>query len=165
MRKTSRVLAIALLVFCVFNNSYAMGQWLHSMKKPTVVADFSLYDLDNNKVTLSDFLGQKQLILFFWTTWCPHCRTQIGSLNTLSEELKEKNIVILAIDVGESPERIRKFIAKHPVFVPILLDLDTNVADSYGIIGVPTFILVAKDGSIKFHDNYLPENIENILLD
>jgi len=162
MKKISRIIIVAAIILCVLNNSYAMGQWL-SKPKPKVAADFSLYDLNGNQVSLADYKGKKQLILFFWTTWCPHCRRQIGSLNSLHKELKNKNVVILAIDVGESTTKIQSFIKNRPISFPILLDKDTDVAASYAVSGVPAFVIVDSDGSIKFHEHYLPKDIEKIL--
>ena len=163
MRKILRIIICASLILFIINNSYAMGQWLQIIPKPKVAVDFSLYDLDGNKVSLDDYKGKQQLILFFWTTWCPHCRRQIRPLNRLAEELKDKKVRILAIDTGESAKKVKAFIERRPVSFTILLDKDSAVAGDYGVVGVPTFVIVALDGSIKFHDNYLPEDIEMIL--
>ena len=167
MKKTSRVVIIiaALLILCIFNTSYAMGQWLQIVPKPKVASDFSLYDLEGNKVSLSDFKGERQLILFFWTTWCPHCLRQIESLNSLAEQLKDENVTILTINTGETPGEIGAFLKNRAVSSTILLDIGMDVARKYGVVGVPTFVKVALDGSIKFHENYLPKNIEKVLFD
>jgi len=157
-----RIIIAAFLILSLFNSSYAMGQWLQITPKPKVASDFTLYDLDGNKVSLSDFKGKRQLLLFFWTTWCPHCREQLESLNALSEKLKDKNVTILAIDTGESLERIKRFIEKFPISFAMLLDIEQDVTRNYGIVGVPTFVIVDFDGSIKFHENYLPDNIQEM---
>jgi peroxiredoxin len=141
-----------------------MGQWLNPPQTQSKKApDFVLYDLNGNKFYLSDLKGKKQAILFFWTTWCPHCRRQLSAVNNLHHRLKDKNVEVLAIDVGERPNKIKEFIDNRPIAAPILLDLDKSVAMAYGVRGVPTFTVVDLDGSIKFSGNYLPGNIESIL--
>ena len=156
-----RTIIIVLIILCIFNSSYVMGEWMQSGFK--IAADFNLYDLNGEMVSLSDFKGKKQLMLFFWTTWCPHCRTQIRSLNKLTEELKGKDVIILAINTGENSGRIKAFLGRHPISSAILLDRDTGVARNYNVVGVPTFVIVDLDGSIKFHDNCLPRNFEELL--
>ena len=50
------------------------------------------------------------------------------------------------------------FLKKRPLSFKVLLDSDANVAHSFKILGVPTFILVNKEGFVVFKDNYFPED-------
>ena len=56
--------------------------------------DFSLKDLDGNTVTLSDYRGQKPVILDFFATWCPNCKRDMPKLNKWYEQYKDKVEVI-----------------------------------------------------------------------
>lgn len=133
-------------------------------KIKTPAFNFSLYDLEGNKISLSDFSG-KPLILFFWTTWCPFCREEFPVLTDNYNDLKKEGIEVLAIDIGESKERVKKFTVNLNLDMPfpILLDSASTVAYAYDLLGVPTFILIDSQGKIKFQGNDFPGNYKQLL--
>ena len=123
---------------------------------PGSAPDFTLLDLEDKQFSLSDSRG-KPLILFFWTTWCPYCRKELGLLDEMSAELSESGIGMFAINAGESSDKVSRFIASFPVSFRILLDTDYEVARAFGVAGVPTYILVNKEGNVVFSDNQFPQ--------
>jgi len=118
---------------------------------------FELADLGGVTLKLSDYQGKQPVMLLFWTTWCPFCRTELKDLNRRYSQLKNENIEILAINIGESENRVKAFIESRPVDYRILLDEDSSVADNYGLVGVPTYILIDKNGKIVSKGNGFPE--------
>lgn len=124
-------------------------------KTPETAANFTLLDLDNKEFSLSEFKG-KPVILFFWTTWCPYCRKELKELNSMQTELLKDGVQVAAINVEEPLDKVRKFIGNNPFFFPVLLDTDTKVADAYGILGVPTYFFINKEGRIVFNSHYFP---------
>lgn len=125
---------------------------------------FSLPDLNFKKVNTADFFGKKPVLLFFWTTWCPHCRVAIKNLNKDAPALEAKGVAVLTVDAGESQELVKDYMNKSNYNVAVLMDQDSAVAQSYGVMGVPTFLLIGRDGVVKTFSNSLPEDYENILL-
>jgi thiol:disulfide interchange protein DsbD len=121
--------------------------------------DFELRDLDGNTVTFSEFRDKNSVILFFWTTWCPYCRTELKNLNEIHSRLMTEGIEVLAINIQESELKVKRFLENNPVVFKVLLDLNGEVASSYEIIGVPTFVLINKQCQIAFKDHYLPLGI------
>lgn len=120
--------------------------------------DFSLKDLDGNKITLSHFRNKKPVLLFFWTSWCFFCRGELNNLNRIYPQLQSEDIEVLAINIQESKAKVERFLRRSPVAFKVLLDSDAEVAYSYALIGVPTFVLVNKRGEIVFQDNLFPQN-------
>ncbi len=86
--------------------------------------------------------------MVFSTTWCPYCRTEIPQLKELYAKYKEKGLEILNIDIQESKERVSAYANKHKLPYKILLDTDGMVATMYGVRGVPTKVLINKDGTV-----------------
>lgn len=72
-------------------------------------------------------------------------------------------ITLLAIDVGEPGEKVERFFKGRNVGFPILLDINSKVAYSYNLIGVPTFVLIDAQGKIRFQGNSFPDNYLSIL--
>jgi peroxiredoxin len=110
-------------------------------------SDFSLSGLGNKHVSLSDFKG-KPVILFFWTTWCPFCGQELKALNTMQARMAKDGVALLAINVGEPFYKVENLALRYNFTFTILLDTDSTVADAYGILGVPTYIHIDKEGNI-----------------
>lgn len=126
-------------------------------KEKELALDFKLQDLNNDFVILSDYKGKKPVIILFWTTWCPYCRVELDQLNKRYPQLTKEGFEVFAIDVNEYSSIVNVFLKKRPLSFRILLDSDARVTHSYKILGVPTFILINKEGFVVFKDNYFPE--------
>lgn len=109
--------------------------------------DFSLKDLNGNTVRLSTQKGNP-VILFFGTTWCPACRQEIPAIKNIHEKYSRQGLRLYYIDINETAERVKRFANQNALPYTILMDSDGGVAGRYNIIGVPTFILIDKEGSI-----------------
>ena len=119
-----------------------------SPKEGTLSPSFSLNDLSGRTYSLANYRG-KVLLINFWATWCNPCVSEMASLDKLYQKLKDKNFELLAISVDEGGwDEIKKFLQKHPVTFPILLDSDYKVADQYGTYRVPESYLIDSQGKI-----------------
>ena len=110
--------------------------------------DFELQDLDGKTISLSGLRG-KPVLLNFWATWCSPCRYEMPYLQEIYDEWSEKELVVLAIDVGESSSQAKTFLQSYGFSFTVLLDTNGSVADKYGIRGIPTTFLIDKDGIIQ----------------
>ncbi len=125
-------------------------------QEPLSGLDFKLQDLNQETVTLSSYRGKQPVLLFFWTTWCPFCRKEIKIINDMYEELKKDNLAVLTINVQETSERVNNFLKIYRLVSKVLLDKDAQVAQDFGLIGFPTYILIDKKGNIAFRNHYFP---------
>lgn len=125
-------------------------------KTQQLAPDFRLLDLNNKEVALTDFKG-KPVILFFWASWCPYCRKDIKTLNNMSAEFKKSGLEALLVNVGESAAKVGSFVKYYNLTFKVLLDKDSGVSESYHILGIPTYILIDKEGRIRYDGNYFPE--------
>lgn len=117
-------------------------------QKGKLAPDFTLPSLDGQEITLSDLRGRPILALF-WATWCGQCREELSQLKTIYEDYKDQELVILAIDLGESESRVRDFVTKEEVPLTILMDQDERTARSYRIAYLPTNFLIDRQGIIQ----------------
>ncbi len=120
--------------------------------------DFTLNDVYQNAYTLSSYKDKQAVILLFWTTWCPFCRKELKVLNGLYSGLAEDGVEVLSINAGEDPNTVQNFVENNNLAYRVLLDRDNHVSTLYGLIGVPTYILINKQGEIVFKENYFPAN-------
>ncbi len=107
--------------------------------------DFTLEDLQGNKVTLSELKGKK-VYLNFWATWCPPCKEEMPDIEKLYQETKDSNLVILAIDIGEDKKTVQDFINKNNYNFTVLLDTEGTAAELYQVTGIPTSYFIDTEG-------------------
>lgn len=109
--------------------------------------DFTLTDLTGKSVTLSDLKG-KSVYLNFWATWCPWCVEELPDLDKISQEYRDKNLIVLTLDGGEDQATVSKFAADNNYHFNVLLDTDLSVAQKYGVSSIPVSVLIDADGNI-----------------
>ena len=123
--------------------------------------NFTLPDLAGNKVELASLVHEKPTMLVFWATWCPSCNEEIPILNQWSE--RYPHLQILAVNVEESGNRVRAFAKKKQIRYPVLLDEKGEVAQLYGLVGIPASVLLAKGGRVIYYGFSLPANVEKLI--
>ncbi len=108
---------------------------------------FELEDLSGNKVSLKDYKG-KIVFLNFWASWCPACRIEMPSMEKLWQKFKDKDFVIVAVDLGEPKEKVLSFIKQNKLTFPVLLDKKQKTMRPYQITAIPTTYIIDRDGKI-----------------
>ena len=124
---------------------------LTRLTTPIAAPDFQLEDMDGEKYSLESYRG-KVVILNFWATWCPPCRREIPSMEALYQTFKDEAFAILAINEWETEDHVFAFMGELPVEpgFPILFDPDSEVAQSFGVKGLPTTLLLDTQGKILY---------------
>lgn len=132
--------------------------------------DFTLTDLNGNSVSLKKFRG-KNVYINFWTTWCPWCKKELPDIEKISQEYKDKNLVVLTVDIGEDKATVGNFIKENNYDFNVLLDSDSSVAQQYSISSIPVSIFIDKNGNIAqknvgaMSENQMKAIIENLLVE
>jgi peroxiredoxin len=88
------------------------------------------------------------VLMNFWATWCPPCKEEMPALERLYRKERLRGLVVLGIDQGESAATAGKFAREHGVTFPVLVDSDQQYASSYVSIGLPTTVIVGRDGHV-----------------
>lgn len=108
--------------------------------------DFTLNDITGMSWTLSKLKG-KVVVVNFWATWCPPCRKEMPDLQALSQEYKDKGLVVLAIS-DETMDKVQPFIAQNKYTFPVLLDTGRKVNTSYFVNGIPKNFVYNREGKL-----------------
>jgi peroxiredoxin len=137
------------------------------LKEGDPAPDFSLNSVfDGKPISLASFRNSKAVLLYFWASWCPSCLEVRPEVEALRKEIEPEKLEILAINIGagDSVDSVRKFQKKHPLSVPVLFDKGSSVSQSYGVQGVPFFVLVDTKGIIVYQGNELPRDLKRYLM-
>jgi peroxiredoxin len=126
-------------------------------------ADFTLPDLDGQPVALNQFLGKKPVLLVFWATWCPECKAAIPEINAMATGPLAAKLQVLGLDFRESREKVANAVKARGIRYPVLLDEKGQVARAYGVVGIPTYVLIGRDGKVIYREHVLPADISRYL--
>ncbi len=112
--------------------------------------DFQFNNPEGQSVSLSDYQGNPVLINF-WQIRCPPCRIEMPYIQQVYDEWHSKGLVVLAINIGESPSQVKEFMQSQGLSFPVLLDMQGKVAEQYNVLiwGIPETFFVDKDGIIQ----------------
>ncbi len=121
---------------------------------------FTLTGVKGSTVSLAKYKG-KVVLLDFWATWCRPCRIEMPLVQKLYEELKAKGLVVFGVNLMEEPAPVKRFLADNGISFPILLDREGKVAKDYKAEGIPTLVIVGRDGKVSSYFTGLRE--ENVL--
>ena len=126
--------------------------------------DFNYENYKGGKTKLSDLKG-KYVYIDLWATWCGPCRAEIPHLQKTEEKYHGKNIefVSISIDQAKDYEKWKKFVAdKNLGGVQLFADKDwqSEFVTSYGVTGIPRFILIDPKGNILESDAPRPSSAE-----
>ena len=109
--------------------------------------DFTLPLLDGTTQTLSALKGSV-VFLNFWATWCPPCREEMPSMESLYRRLRDRGMVMLAVNGGETPEQVSGFMRENALTFPTVMDRTGSVSRQYGIQAIPTTYIIDRRGLI-----------------
>jgi len=109
--------------------------------------DFTLPLPDGSKVTLSQLKG-KVVFLNFWATWCGPCRSEMPSMEAVYQRLKNRGFEVLAVNLGESKDKVSGFISEYKLNFPTVLDERQITGSQYNVRAIPTTYIIDRRGLI-----------------
>ena len=115
--------------------------------------NFQLQSLDGKTVSLNDF-RDKPVMLTFWATWCPFCRSELPIIQKEYNELQNKGFIVLTVDIidsrpAETTSNLASFMKTNNYSFPVLLDNKMQVTKDYNVKQTPTSFLIGKDGVVR----------------
>ena len=110
---------------------------------------FQTVTVDGKNVDYFSGNAGKPLVIRFWADWCKYCEGEMKAIESVYQRHKGKGLEVLAINAGQDKATIDAFIKKIGVTYPALLDEKSNIARSYGVVGLPTTYFVDAKGVIR----------------
>jgi thiol-disulfide isomerase/thioredoxin len=113
----------------------------------SMAAPFELMTLDG-KVMKSSELAGKVVLVNFWATWCGPCKEEMPSLARLQKQLDPSQFALLTVTTDVQRQGIAHFLSQLGISLPVLFDEDQEVSRSFMVRGLPTTIVIARDGGL-----------------
>ncbi len=173
-----KLLTIKLILIFIYlipsSSSYAIQQLdlknLIVHKEPKKLEKINFYNIESKTINLDKFKNSL-VIINFWATWCAPCKEEMPSLDRLQSNLDFKNLKIIPINIGrENVEKSINFYKDLKISnLKIYFDKDVELANKFLLRGLPTTVLVNKNGEefarivgfVNFDDKKIIEWLKN----
>jgi peroxiredoxin len=145
------VVVATVATFTVQEASWAqVADLLHELNlttysRPTMPPDFNGRTADGSDLSLASLKG-KVVLLNFWATWCLECRPEMPAFERLHREFSAQGLAVVGINAREETSTIRKYAKELGLTFPLISDPTGKINSAYGVIGLPTTFLIARDG-------------------
>jgi peroxiredoxin len=110
--------------------------------------DFTLNDASGNPVRLSQFRG-KVVLLNFWATWCPPCKTEIPWFTEFQKTYADRDLVVLGVSFDEDGwKSVKPYMEENRMNYRVMIGND-DIARLYGgLDSLPTTLIIDRSGRI-----------------
>jgi len=130
-------IALALIAICAFGADETGEPAPRFRAKTTAGVQFN-----------NDSVRGKVVLFEFWTTWCKYCEAEADLVDDIAKEFADEGLIVLAVDVLEPDQKVKRYLANHPRSVPIVLTKDTNLAAMYNATSYPIYVVIDRDGNL-----------------
>ena len=116
-------------------------------KAPVVAAQ----SLDGKTVDLGEYIGKTPVLMEFWATWCPNCRELMPTLlETEKKYGKRVKFIAIAVAINQSPEKVRRWLAAHPMPHDTFYDTEGQVAGAFDAPATSYVVVLDKTGKVVY---------------
>ena len=111
--------------------------------------NFTLNDMKNKPVRLSDFKG-KVILLDFWATWCGPCKIEIPWFAEFQTRYGKNGLQVIGVSVDDTLDKLTPYVRDMKMNYPVLQGLNhDDIQDAYGPMwGIPVTVLISRDGKV-----------------
>ncbi|MCF8053611.1 MAG: TlpA family protein disulfide reductase [Deltaproteobacteria bacterium] len=109
---------------------------------------FLLKDMRGEAYDSRRVLGKKPLLIVFSTTWCPSCNKLLPEFRRIHRQYTPKGLEMISINIGESNKKVAAWLFKNQVPYRVLVDETGAVGTAYQVMGVPSMVLINKEGKV-----------------
>jgi peroxiredoxin len=95
-------------------------------------------------------LRQAVIVVHFWASWCRSCVSELRAMHNTAAELRSKDVVVLAVNLGDNVNLINHFFDEYRPAYKVLVDGRSTSAGPWQIVGLPTTYVIGPDRKIHY---------------
>ena len=125
---------------------------------------FTLASRAGQDVSLAQYRGQVVMINF-WASWCGPCRQEMPLLESIYKKYNKMGFTMLGVNVEPNSNAANEWLKATPVSFPILYDRDSKVSKLYDVAGMPSTVIIDRNGKVRVLHRGYKAGDENEYLD
>lgn len=111
----------------------------------------TVQSLDGKSVNLGSYIGKTPMLIEFWATWCPNCKELMPTLLDVEKKYnKQVKFVAIAVAINQSPEKVRRFLAAHPLPHDTYYDVEGGAAGAFDAPATSYVVVLDKNGKVVY---------------
>lgn len=111
----------------------------------------TVQSLDGKEIDLGKYIGKTPVLIEFWATWCSNCKELMPTLLDVEKKFgKQVKFVALAVAINQSPEKVRRFLAAHPLPHDTFYDVDGKAAGAFDAPATSYVVVLDKNGRVVY---------------
>ena len=124
----------------------------------------TIQDLDGNAVDLARWVGKRPVLVEFWATWCPICAELLPKIETAHKKYGDRvDFLVVAVAVNESPNTVRRHLARHPMPFTFLWDVNGNATRAFQAPATSYVAVLDATGKVVYTGTGADQEIESAL--
>jgi peroxiredoxin len=160
-KKAHILIAKHLLVACTFLLCTLFASASFGIDAGDKMKDFALRDAKGEITCLGRILGESDVVVLeLLTAYCYTCREKVPLMNRIAHEYRSKGVRVLGVSVGDSQEKVDRFVEELGVRYPILADPERTTYYLYDVHEVPIMYLIDSFGIIRYRE--FPTQFEDV---
>ena len=145
-RSVFAVLFVA-LIFTIYRHYFAIDKTQEAVIGE-VTPNFRLQTINDGELELKDLRGQA-LLINFWGSWCTPCKNEMPAIQNAYEQYKNDGFEVVAVNIYESATTVSTFLQKNNLSIPVVLDKNGEVYNTFNVRYVPTSFFITPDGTLQ----------------
>jgi thiol-disulfide isomerase/thioredoxin len=107
--------------------------------------------LDGKPANLAQYVGKTPVLMEFWATWCGNCKQLEPHLKAMHAKYgKQVKFVAVAVSVNQSPELVRRYVARHGMPGDQLFDRRGNATGAYDVPATSYIVVLDRRGTVVY---------------
>ena len=125
--------------------------------------DGIMVDISGNEVSFADLRGNV-VVLDFWAIWCVPCRMAMPLIDEFVKNHKKDGVRVISLNVWEKGrKKARKFMDDHGYAMELLFG-SNELMQAFGVRGIPTMVVIDKNGKIRYQESGYHEGLVDNLI-
>jgi thiol-disulfide isomerase/thioredoxin len=121
----------------------------------------TVQSLDGKQINLGNYIGKTPLLIEFWATWCGNCRELMPALLNAEKKFGKKvKFMAIAVAINQSPEKVRRYLAAHPMTLDFYYDADGKAAGAFDAPATSYVVVLDKAGRVVYTGLGGKQNLE-----